>query len=476
MIFNSFQFLWLFPLIFAFYWGLNKLDVRQSHRLSKYFLLIVSLGVYMQWNFWFGIVLISIAAITYFGAILIDRASSNQIGGVSNVLILIVLLALAPLLSFKYFNFITESGASVLQWIGIDVARPASLRWIVPLGLSFYTFQVIGYVVQVYRKEIAPERNWWDFLLFVSFFPQILCVPISKASDLLPQIKAEQQFDYEKAVSGLRMALWGMFLKVVLADRLGLYVDTVYNAPEAHSGATHILAAVMYSLQIYGDFAGYSYMAVGTAKLLGIQLITNFNRPYWAQSVSEFWKRWNISLTKWLTNNIYISLGGNRRGSARTYVNIIITFLVSGIWHGANLTFIFWGILHGLFQSVEKFFGLNRTESHGLIRIIRTLFTFSLVTVAWIYFRSPSIAFANEYIVQIFHNSGGIYVDTLTFAHIAVGLIIVVAIEFMMEIYPRRFYRILSNKICRWSGYLVLATLILLLGVFDAGQFIYVQF
>lgn len=421
--------------------------------------------------------LVCIAAITFFGALCVDNTPTRGAHSKGRkYLIICIIIALLPLLSFKYLNFITESGASVLQWIGIDVAQPLSLQWVVPLGLSFYTFQAVGYVVQVYRKEIRAERNWWNYLLFVSFFPQVLCGPISKATDLLPQIRATHRFDYAQAAAGLRMVLWGLFLKVVLADRLGLYVDTVFASPGAHSGSTLLLASVMYSLQIYGDFAGYSYMAVGTARLLGINLITNFKRPYWAQSVSDFWKRWNISLTKWLTSYIYISLGGNRKGNLRTYSNIIVTFIVSGIWHGANLTFIFWGLLHGVIQSIEKFLGLNTTTSHGLIRILRTLFTFSIVTIAWIYFRSPSIAFANDYIFQIFHRSGSLYQDTSIFAHAAIGIMIVALVEYMMEIHPRGFNRLINCRICRWSGYIVLTILVLIMGVFDASQFIYVQF
>lgn len=472
MIFNSFQFLWLFPLIFAIYWLSDKLAGRHGYAVSKYFLLAASLGVYMQWSVWFAVVLVCIAAMTFLGAIVMERVADGQRQWLGAT----VVLALLPLLIFKYFNFITQSGASVLQWIGIDVAEPAALRWVVPLGLSFYSFQAVGYVVQVYRREIRAERNWWDYLLFLSFFPQLLCGPISKASDLLPQIKTARRFDYDRAVAGMRMILWGMFLKVVLADRLGLYVDAVYAAPGAHSGSTLLLGAVMYSLQIYGDFAGYSYMAVGAARLLGITLITNFRRPYWAQSVSDFWKRWNISLTKWLTSNIYISLGGNRKGSVRTYANILVTFLVSGIWHGANMTFIFWGGLHGVAQIVEKFLGLNKKESHGVVRVVRMLATFAVVTLAWIYFRSPSIALANDYIGRMLSAHGDMYVDTTTFAHAAVGVCIVAAVEFMMEVHPKAFGRVMTYKAVRWAGYLGLCTLILLMGVFDSSQFIYIQF
>ena len=208
------------------------------------------------------------------------------------------------------------------------------------IGISFYTFQALGYMLDVYHKRIQCERNWWNYMLFVCFFPQILSGPISKASDLLPQIKSERKFDYGFAVEGLRYLLWGMFLKVAFADRLALYVNPVLDNYSDYSGVSIFMACTFYSLQIYGDFAGYSLMAIGVARLMGFDLINNFNRPYLAASITEFWKRWHISLTRWLTTHVYIAMGGNRCSKVRQYINIMTTFLVSGIWHGANWTFI----------------------------------------------------------------------------------------------------------------------------------------
>lgn len=278
------------------------------------------------------------------------------------------------------------------------------------------------------------------------------------------------------AVEGMRMVLWGLFLKVVLADRLGLYVDSIYSGVSTHSGNSLKLGAVFYTLQIYCDFAGYSYIAVGCARLLGIKLITNFRRPYLAWNLNEFWKRWNISLTKWLTSNIYISLGGNRKGKVRSYINVVATFLVSGIWHGANLTFIFWGLLHGIVMAIEKFFGINKKEFRGLSRVFFTILTFGIVTVAWIYFRAPSISFANMYIAKMISTGGYPYIDTNTFFHIGAGLSIVITIEVMMEYYRSTFTRIFGCRPIRWGGYVMMTLLIILMGVFDSSQFIYIQF
>ena len=388
---------------------------------------------------------------------------------------LFALLTLFPLLFYKYLNFILQTGASVLQWVGIDMA-PAAFTWLVPLGLSFYTFQALGYLWDVYRKEITAEKNLKTYMLFVSFFPQILCGPISKASNLLPQLRTPRPFNYTQGIQGLRYILWGMFIKLVLADRVGIYTNTIYNNFMSYSGTSSLLAAIFYSLQIYGDFAGYSYIAIGCARLLGIDLIINFRRPYFAQSVSEFWKRWNISLTKWLTSYIYIPLGGSRRGKVRTYLNILVTFLVSGIWHGANWTFIFWGILHGIAQIIEKACGIVKIKSKGFLSFFRILTTFCFVTLAWVYFRMPDIGDANNLIYHIF--DGGVpYFDSKTISYSLIAIALVFSAEYLIEFRRDMYAKIMNNyTIIRWSVYIVLTMFILLFGVLDSSQFIYIKF
>ena len=471
MIFNSFQFIWLFPLIFAAYWISYKCNSRRFC-VSKYLLLAISYGVYIQWSPIFGLVLFAITLLTYLFAILIANHPAKR----KFLIWTGSLLTLSPLLLFKYFNFVNKAGASALQWIGIDVAPP-SLTWVVPLGLSFYTFQALGYLFDVYRSKIKAETDFPDYMLFVSFFPQIFCGPISTAGELMPQIKNPKPFSYSFAISGLRLMLWGMFLKVVLADRAGIYVDSVFSDYESFNGTSNLLASLLYTLQIYGDFAGYSYIAIGTARLLGIGLPRNFNRPYLSESVSEFWKRWNMTLTRWLTTNVYIPLGGSRRGRGRTYVNILVTFLVSGIWHGANWTFIFWGVLHGAAQTVEKFFGLNKLKSHGIVRIIRCFATFMFVNLAWIYFRMPSLEDANHVIGKIFTEIGRASFVKSTIAYFLIAFVIVAFVEIGKEFNWRILNKtILGNKALRWSAYLILTMMVVGMGVLDTSQFIYLAF
>ncbi len=472
MIFNTFQFIWLFPIVLAIYWASVKFCGARSRMLAKALLLAFSYGVYVQWSLTFGVILLAVTLCAYSGGLMVAKAHGKR--GMEGWMWTSVSLTVAPLILYKYTNFILQTGASALSWIGIDQVAPR-YEWAVPLGLSFYTFQAIGYIVDVYQKKIEAERNIVDFGIFIAFFPQILCGPISTAKELLPQIRQPRGFDYEYAVRGLRYLLWGMFLKVVIADRLGMYVDYVYANYEIYSGFTSLVAAVFYSLQIYGDFAGYSYMAIGAAYMLGFELIINFRRPYFAISVSGFWKRWNISLTRWLTTYIFIPLGGSRCGKIRNYGNILITFLVSGIWHGANWTFIFWGVLHGVAQCVEKFFGLNKRDSAGIVRWGRTMLTFAFVTLAWIYFRSPSIGFANDFIAHL-SACGEFYSNTLVFGHLALALAVALPIEIIREYYPALFGKLFGVTVLRWTGYVLLAVMTISFGVLDASQFIYVQF
>lgn len=316
-------------------------------------------------------------------------------------------------------------------------------------------------------------------MLFVSFFPQILSGPISKAKDLLPQIKADRAFDYDKAVQGLKWLLWGMFLKVVMADRLGLYVDTVFDNYNNNSGFSCLLASVFYTFQIYGDFAGYSLMAIGVGRLMGFDLVNNFNHPYLSRSITDFWRRWHISLSTWLKDYVYIPLGGSRCSKIRCYWNIFVTFLVSGIWHGANWTFIVWGIMHGVFQIIEKALGVQKCESKKLIVIIpRILVTFILVNFAWLVFRMPTIEDAWNCFVKMFTDFRTPYLPPLRDAIYSVCSILVVVFSDIWSEVTNKSGLMLYNKnmLVRWIAYITLIISIVLFGVLDSGQFIYVSF
>lgn len=415
---------------------------------------------------------------TYWGGQVLqlrDDSEEIKVRNRKHLVWLFALLGVLPLLVFKYYNFLNDSISAGLASVGLKFALPG-LNWAIPVGISFFTFQAVGYMLDVYHRRVKAEKNVLDYLLFVSFFPQVASGPISKAEELLPQLKVVKKFNYDQAVSGLRYLLWGMFFKVVLADRIGIYVDTVFSDYTKFSGIGCLIASVLYSIQIYADFAGYSFMAVGIAKTLGFDLINNFKRPYFAASVTEFWKRWHISLTRWLTQQIYIPLGGSRCSRARNYWNIMITFLVSGIWHGANWTFIFWGILHGICQIIEKYFGWNRKECKGFVKFVRVFFTFFVVTIAWTIFRSPSISEAFGYISRYSTSSGKLLAEETTLAYIVMGLIIVFFYEFICEVFPSAYRGLYSKQWVRWVAYLIVFTMIMLIGVFDGSSFIYVSF
>jgi len=413
---------------------------------------------------------------TYIGAKVIFSCSGNK----NYVYLgwLIVIISLSPLLIFKYYNFINQNISYLLSRFGI-VCQFNAINWAVPVGISFYSFQAVGYFLDVYHKKIKPESNILDYFIFISFFPQISSGPISRAVELLPQIKKIPQFKYQIAVEGCKHLLWGFFIKLVIADRIGLFVDTVYSNYQYYNGGTCLIASILYSIQIYCDFSGYSLMAIGFAKLLGFNIINNFNRPYFASSITDFWRRWHISLTRWLTQYIYIPLGGSRCSKFRNYFNIFIVFFISGIWHGASWTFIFWGIIHAFVQIIEKVLGLNIKHENQQNVFFRILLTFSIATFAWIFFRMPTIQDAFAFISNIFVNIG---VPDFSDMGLSSLLIVIISVSMLFlkeyfEEYPSELIKCIYNRICfRWSLYLLLVVMILVFGIHDGGQFIYVNF
>lgn len=475
MTFNSFSFWLVFPFIFGIYW----LIPAKWNQWRKVFLIVVSYLLYMNWKPTFALVLLGITLITYCGGNVLDKqvfiSEELRIKSRKRLIWLFSVLSLLPLLVFKYYNFVNESVWSLLSSLGLRYELHG-LNWAIPVGISFFTFQAVGYLFDVYYQRIKAERSVVDYTLFVCFFPQIFSGPISKANELLPQIKEEHRFNYQQGVKGLKFLLWGMFLKLVLADRLGLYVDKVAASYEMYSGGTCVLSAIFYSLQIYGDFAGYSLMAIGVAKTLGFNLINNFNRPYFSVSITDFWRRWHISLSRWLKDYVYIPLGGSRCSKLRNYWNIFVTFLVSGIWHGANWTFIVWGLIHGFAQIIEKALGWNNKESKGFVKLLRILGTFVLVTVAWIFFRMPTLSDAVLFIKHGVTDFGSPEVLSITnFAIYLMAIALVVFKETREEFFPTKL-RFLNNRYVRWAEYVVIFCLILLCGALDSGSFIYGSF
>lgn len=480
MAFNSFNFWFVFPFIFGLYWVIPA----KYNQWRKVFLVLASYLLYMNWKPAFALVLLGVTLITHWGGQIFDservKNEELKVGKRKRLIWLFAFLGLLPLLVFKYYNFINNSLTDGLAVIGLKFSMPG-LNWAVPVGISFFTFQAVGYMLDVYHQRVKAEKNLLDYVLFVSFFPQVTSGPISTAEDLMPQIKTTHRFDYEQGKQGLKWLLWGMFIKLVVADRLGMFVDTVYGNYIHYNGTACFAASIFYTIQIYADFAGYSLMAIGIAATLGFNLINNFKRPYFAVSITDFWKRWHISLTRWLTRQVYIPLGGSRCSKQRTYLNIIITFLVSGIWHGANWTFIFWGMMHGVLQVIEKAFGWQKYDGHnGFVKAVRILVTFMLVSFAWVFFRMPSIGDAFAVIGKMFTNPG--FFDIRDgFGSAAgvlmafIGLLILAFKDTREEFFACRM-KWLNTPVVRWVCYVILFCLIISIGVLDSSQFIYVSF
>ena len=488
MIYNSFNFLILFPLIF---WGYYVIPAKYQ-RLRNMFLLVVSYLLYINFTPVYALVLLGVTIATYLGGAALDgrwkkddvrtkkeddRCASSVVK--RRLVWVFGILGLLPLLFFKYFDFINEGVYDVLSIAGLRYELQG-LNWAIPVGISFYTFQALGYLFDVYYRRISAENDFLTYALFISFFPSIVAGPINKASLIIPQLKAlRPYFDYAKAVEGLKLLLWGMFMKVVVADRFGLYVDTILPNYTHYTGFTCLVASIFYTIQIYADFAGYSLMAIGVGKTLGFDLTENFRRPYFAVSVTDFWRRWHISLSTWLKDYVYIPLGGSRCSKIRNYWNIFVTFLVSGIWHGANWTFVIWGMMHGVFQVIEKAMGQQKCKYGWFGKTIKIFITFILVNFAWIFFRMPTLSEAWGVFTRILNGiqSFSLYIDVNTFLYAAFGFIILFIKDFKDEYYAGRIL-LLHNKnmYIRWVSYLGLTALILLSGVFGADQFIYANF
>lgn len=381
MLFNSWQFGLFLPVVFIVYWLM-------PHRFRWFVLLVASYWFYMSWNPKYVVLILFTTAVSYAAGLLLERQSSKTVRkwtvAISSVAFFSVLFF------FKYFNFLSSSVTSFLSLFAIKLS-PVTLDLLLPVGISFYTFQTLSYVIDVYRGSVKAERHFGKYATFVSFFPQLVAGPIERTGNLLPQIKAEHKFDYASATEGIKLMAWGFFKKIVIADTISLYAGSVFDAPQQYTGFSLLLAMLLFTFQIYCDFSGYSDIAIGTARLMGINLMTNFKSPYFSQSIKEFWSRWHISLSTWFRDYLYIPLGGNRVGKLRHAFNLLVTFLVSGLWHGANWTFVIWGGIHGLAQVLESFFvPKNRLKSKGVLRWLRTVIVFAFCSVAWVFFASNS--------------------------------------------------------------------------------------
>lgn len=384
MQFNSLTYAVFLPIVFFIYWFI-------PNRFRWVLLLIASYYFYMSWNPKYVVLIALTTVISYLSAIVIESSAKVAIKRVALAAALFICFGI--LFVFKYFNFVFSSLSVIFSKISIPLSAPV-LKLMLPVGISFYTFQTLSYVIDVYRGEVKAERHLGLYATFVSFFPQLVAGPIEKASNLLPQIKAEHSFNYDETVYGLRQMLWGFFKKIVVADTLAAYVDRVYTNVYDYKGMDLMLVILFFTIQIYCDFSGYSDIAIGTSHLMGIKLMTNFKSPYFSTSIKEFWGRWHISLSLWFKQYVYIPLGGNRCSKLRHYFNLMITFLASGLWHGANWTFVVWGGLHGFVQIIEDVFKkpLSALKKNTVTKIILGCLVFVICNIGWVFFRADTFS------------------------------------------------------------------------------------
>ena len=476
MLFNSFHFLIFFIVVTTIYFAL-------PYNRRWILLLVSSCYFYMAFVPIYILILGFTIVVDYFAAIYIEDAEGKR----RKLFLIFSLIAnIGVLAIFKYYNFLNHNLTFLFQGFGLTNPIPY-LSILLPIGLSFHTFQAMSYTIEVYRGNQKAERHFGIYSLYVMFFPQLVAGPIERPQNLLHQFRENYNFEYERVVEGLKLILWGFFKKLVIADRLAIYVNAVYNNPQQHNGTTFVVATIFFAVQIYCDFSGYSDIAIGTAKVLGFKLMTNFNRPYFARNISEFWKRWHISLSTWFKDYLYISLGGNRVSVPRWYFNLFIVFLISGLWHGANWTYIIWGALNGFYlvfaiisqgfrDKINRLTGIEKLP--WVNHLLQIVSTFLLSCFAWIFFRANNVSDAFIIIKKIFTSRGPIFIENpsiIIFSFLAIFMLLFV--ELKKEFYKGDFF-FYGNKswIVRSLSYTFLILVILLMGVFDGGQFIYFQF
>lgn len=500
MQFNSIHFLVFFPIVLLVYFIVPK-------KLRYIWLLGASYYFYMSWNVEYAILIAFSTLVTYLCSIIIDQFSKED-GKSWRVMRKLTLwlcigVNLAILFMFKYLDFAIDNLNVIFDKVGISIIEN-NFDLLLPVGISFYTFQALGYVIDVYRKDVEAEYNLFKYALFVSFFPQLVAGPIERSGKLLNQIKNTDKikiWNYEHIVKGFMIMMWGFFLKVVIADRAATVVNTVFDSYYAYGSFELVVGVVLFAVQIYCDFASYSTIAIGAAQIMGFELMDNFDTPYFAMSIKEFWRRWHISLSTWFRDYLYIPLGGNRKGKARKYLNTMIVFITSGLWHGASWTYIVWGGLHGMYQVIgdmtrpvkdkltKKFNVRTQAASY---KIVQMLTTFALTCVAWVFFRADSITVAAEYIARIFTHlnpwaltTGVIYnigLDRQEMNILIIAMAVMLFVDYLKYKRNIRFENIADNQNF-WVRGLIIFVLIFVVVIFgaygysyDAQQFIYFQF
>ena len=406
MIFTSIEFLIFLPIVFLLYWSLFS----RNYRLQNGYLLISSYIFYGWWDWRFLFLIFCSTFVDYHASLMIFNKKNKALKKL--ILFFSIFFNLGILGFFKYFNFFIDSWISLLKRTGFDITDNFTYSIILPVGISFYTFQTMSYTIDTYHNKLKPTRDFVSFASFVSFFPQLVAGPIERANNLLPQILKLRSFKYLQGIEGLRLILWGLFKKVVIADNLANHVNIIFNDHTSYNGGVLFLILIYFSFQIYCDFSGYSDIAIGTAKLFGLELMSNFKFPYFAKDLSQFWKRWHISLSTWFRDYVYVPLGGSKRGKIKSIRNLFIVFLISGMWHGANWTFIVWGFIHAIFYIPiflrKKYMITNKKKlekSNSLFKnILRIGSTFIITTIAWTFFRSSNVYEAFSYLSYAIDN------------------------------------------------------------------------
>ncbi len=481
MLFNSIDFAIFLPIVFVLYWFVTNRSLKTQNLL----LLIASYVFYGWWD-WRFLLLIFASSLTDF---LVGKgiSNSNELKEKKILLAVSIVANLGLLGFFKYYNFFAENFVAAFTIMGSPI-RANSLNIILPVGISFYTFQTLSYTIDVYRGKIAPTSNIISFLAFVSFFPQLVAGPIERATNLLPQFSKARIFNFDSARDGLRQLLWGLFKKIVVADNAAEYANMAFSNDSTNNGSTLALGAFFFAIQIYGDFSGYSDMAIGISKLFGFKLTRNFNNPYFSRNIGEFWRKWHISLTTWFRDYVYIPLGGSRVSNSKKIRNILIVFILSAFWHGANWTFIAWGAVHAIYF-LPSIIGSTNRRYEGIVaagkilpnpyEFLRILYTFTIVTLAWIFFRAESMEHAFTYFKGIF-NSSLIEVpmvnSRLEFYTTLISIILMFVFEWINREKPHGLnLDSVKRWGLRWVIYLILIFVIFWLG--NSGQeFIYFQF
>lgn len=488
MIFNSIEFLIFFPLVCIFYFLI-------PNKYKWILLLMASYYFYMAWKPEYILLILLSTIINYFIALAMDKESIEIKR--KKYLYISLVANLGILFIFKYFNFFADSINTIFNIFKVNASLPA-VSLLLPMGISFYTFQTLSYTIDVYRGTTKAEKHFGIFALYVTFFPQLVAGPIERSDRLLPQFYEKHNFDYNNVTNGLKRMVWGFFKKIVIADRIAIMVNTIYNNPTNYKGLPLIIATFAFGIQIYCDFSGYSDIAIGTARVMGFRLMENFNRPYFSKYISEFWRRWHISLSSWFRDYLYIPLGGNRVKVLRSYFNLFITFLISGLWHGASWTFIIWGALHGSYLVLEKMLSPLRANLikitkidkvpllHKLTQIITTTL---LVMFAWIFFRANTISDAIYIIKNLFVNVGEIlnpvYIISTLFSmglnNVDTPVIVISVIILFIVSYIQRKHSItelIASKkpIIRYGVYYAIIMYMIFFSYVGTSQFIYFQF